>query len=188
MVSPRYIVWDWHGVLGTKGFWYHAAGVNPDVRKFVQYAFDAKRINSWMRGELTFEAIVAQSGATSSPGQLRGLLAQDLQRGGAVNVALQSVIAQIYPMARHVLVTDNMDIFSEYAHESEYLKHTFTYIFNSSDVGRMKADTAGLFEYALQGLGLESYDGCLLLDDSPASCQRFEILGGKSICVKGEIS
>jgi hypothetical protein len=73
-----------------------------------------------------------------------------------------------------------MDIFNEITVPEKQLDKAFPVIMNSYDYKIMKQDENGrLFDIALQGLGLSSYEGVLLIDDSPPYCDIFRGKGGE---------
>lgn len=185
LASPDYIFWDWHGVLGYRGFWHKSSKTNPEIANFTNYAFAThERVESWMRGTTTFKFLLAASGAEMSLEELLHTFLQDIMDADAVNITLLNTVQQLYPLAKHYLVTDNMDIFNDYLARCQGMSDRFSAIFNSTDYGVLKSDVPGLFHIVQQKLGLSTYESCLLIDDSPINCQRFESLGGSSINVR----
>jgi FMN phosphatase YigB (HAD superfamily) len=77
------------------------------------------------------------------------------------------------------LVTNNMDIFNEITIPEKGLADVFPVIVNSFDDKRMKHDDNGkLFDIAMEKLGLDSYKGVCLVDDSLSNCALFSARGG----------
>jgi FMN phosphatase YigB (HAD superfamily) len=184
--TPKIVVWDWHGVLGVHGFWHKAAKENKEVARLAGYIFsDKERVYGWMRGEVSIQNLLTKTSAELSKEELAEHLLSDWGVSDAINTQLVSAVKSIYPNARHVIVTDNMDVFSDYAKKNTYIAQNFERIFNSYEYGVLKDDQNGLFESAMSELGLSSFEDCLLLDDSPTNCQRFESLGGKAILIDG---
>lgn len=181
----HHVFWDWHGVLGRKGFWHQSSKTDKELQKLVAYIFsDKARINDWMRGSLTIEDLIKSTNSSLTKEKLAEYLLKDWEETRAINIQLFSAVHGLYENAEHMIVTDNMDVFGDYAETNPFLKKNFSRIFNSSDHKILKDDTPGLFEFVKSELNLSSFDGCLLLDDSETNCQRFESLGGTAILVK----
>lgn len=184
-----YIVWDWHGVLGTKGFWYKASKSNPSVKQLASYIFsDKTRVNSWMRGERSVGELIIESGVNISEARLAKYLLEDWGETDAINTQLFDAIKGLFNNARHIIITDNMDVFDTYYQTNSFLLSNFEHVFNSSTYGTLKDDMPGLFELAQSKLKLDSFDGCLLLDDSKTNCNRFEQLGGRTVLIGSKYS
>lgn len=183
-INFTHVLWDWHGVLGLKGFWYTASKTDPEAAKLTSYIFDNEdNIKRWMRGDVTFEELVQESGSKVAASKLRKILEYELEQPGAINISLFSAVRGLYPRATHSLITDNADLFSDFAPSNYFLKDSFANIFNSADHGKLKEMSPGLFEHAQESLGLTSFDSCLLLDDNADNCNHFEQLGGKAILI-----
>ena len=180
-----HIFWDWHGVLGTKGFWYISAKQNPEIQKVADYIFaDPDQVKAWMRSETSLRALLQESRAAVSYETLVQKFAEDWSTMDAINVALIDVIKARFPTTPRSIITDNMEIFNQYTASNEFLQQNFQHIFNSGNSGVLKTDSPGLFEYVLEKLQLPSFHNTLFLDDSPANCARFEKLGGTAILVE----
>ena len=183
---PNIIFWDWHGVLGVHGFWHKSAKVNDEVAKLTSYVFSDKQlVNDWMRGTTSIEQLIDEAHANVSKSQLAELLDLDWAASAAINTQLVSAIKAVYPDSRHVIVTDNMDVFTDYYKQNTYIAQHFERVFNSTEYKVLKDDKPGLFERVLGELELESFEGCLLLDDSESNCERFRSLGGDAILIEG---
>ena len=179
--SIQYVFWDWYGVLGLKGLWHKSSKTNPEIARFVTYAFaDKNRFRRWMRGQLSIDTLVQESGARLHTTELVQYMAEDWESDDIFNTELYTNIRHRYPQADHYIITDNVDIFGEYARTNRLMAQYFKGIFNSADLGCLKSDSPGLFEAARQSLGLTTYQGCLLLDDRTVNCERFESLGGQT--------
>lgn len=188
-LSPNleYVFWDWHGVLGTKKFWHISSKVDPRIKKFADYAFASNdRIDRWMRNELRLPDLAAASGANISAAQLTAALRTDwANTRDVVNIKLFLSLKQQTPNAQHCIITDNMDIFESYLPSNTFVRENFVRVFNSAGVGRLKKDDPGLFDYVLDNLKLGTFKNTLLIDDSPANCQHFELMGGQTILHAG---
>lgn len=184
--TPTYsrIFWDWHGVLGTNGFWYKSVRQNPEIKKLTDYIFtNPDHVNSWMKNNLSLKQLLQQSKANITYKALLEAFDDDWSDDLMINTPLIEKIKQSSPDARHYIITDNMDVFSNYIHTNKLILNNFEAVFNSSDVGKLKSDTPGLFEHVLASLKMSSFSGTLFLDDSLDNCRRFEKLGGSAIQV-----
>src|SRR5688572_6591362 len=122
--SKKYkiIIWDWHKVLGMRGFWHRSVETDPAIGKAVGYLFGpGVDIDDWMRDTTNLDQLLPQSGLSVDKQQLLDALKADWGDAEIVNLALLSAIRQLYPTADHYIVTDNMDIFADYAKQNHYL-------------------------------------------------------------------
>ncbi|MEO6761107.1 MAG: hypothetical protein ABI220_01870 [Candidatus Saccharimonadales bacterium] len=182
--TVKRIFWDWDGVLGLKRFWYKSVRSDKTLKAFVEKLFsDSERTKEWMRGRVSLTKLIEMYKAPYSYDELSKLLISDWSNE-AINVSLFSAVRVMYPNVNHYIVTDNMTIFNNFVHQSRFIQDNFERVFNSSDYGSLKDDEISLFDYVLDNLKLESFHGSLLFDDSPASCKRFEQLGGRAIVME----
>jgi FMN phosphatase YigB (HAD superfamily) len=180
----KHIFWDWHGVLGTKGFWFKSAKEDPEIKVLTDYIFnDMERIRTWMRNDTTIHKLIVESGSNATFEQLMKAFYSDWSDADAINMQLFESIKASYPEARHSIITDNMDVFTLYVLQNKFINETFERVYNSCETGRLKADPESLFEDVLKDLRLPSFKGTLLLDDSLKNCQRFELLGGQAMLI-----
>ena len=140
-----------------------------------------KYCDRWMRGEFTWHqinAIIAE--ATGIPLKNLNELFITSVRQMKINPLLIHFAEKL--KKKHIktaLVTGNMDIFNEITVPEKQLDKTFSVIINSYDYRIMKQDENGrLFDIALNRLGLSSYEGVLLIDDSITYCDIFKEKGG----------
>jgi len=180
----EYIFWDWHGVLGNKGFWYSNKN-NEQIKKFTNFAFSSQyQIEKWMRNQVTLVQLIKLSGARITEHELTQQLMDELFKDHAINVKYFESIKNKYPTALHVLTTDNMDVFDTFLEQSDFIKQNFAATFNSCNFGSLKKDTPSLFNFAKDQLGIKNFAHTLLIDDSVDNCKSFIDLGGNAILFK----
>ncbi len=181
--SPDRIFWDWDGVLGLRRFWYKTGLDDEKLLSFKDFLFaDKERTQEWMRGKTSIGQLAREHGADFTRVELGRLLVRDWSQD-AVNESLFEKVSARHPAAKHYIVTDNMDVFNDFVQSSTFVQYNFERVFNSADYGLLKDDEPGLYETVLGKLGMQSFGGCLVLDDSETNCRRFEQLGGRAILV-----
>ncbi len=86
-----------------------------------------------------------------------------------------------------IIATVNVDVFDTHIvpHHTEVFDK-FKKIINSYDTWYTKKDDHGLFFSPTLEELWKTFQESILIDDSSPNCERFEILGWKSYCVKGE--
>lgn len=179
-----YIFWDWDGTLCLQHyFWPHSIKADPEVRKLQAIWKRAEKSHRWMLGHESLEYLRQKFDCSLAYAELADRLSDEWPDETTINKPLFSSISQIFPHAKHVIVTDNMDIFNEYAKRSKFLQSNIDAIFNSCDYHAMKAMSPSLFEFVQKELKLTNFNECLLLDDSADACDTFLNLGGNSIHV-----
>lgn len=182
--SPERIFWDWDGVLGLRRFWYKTGLDDAKLLSLKNFLFvDKERTREWMRGKKSAEQLAQECSTDFTRAELGRLLVQDWKED-AINEVFFKQVSNRYPAAKHYIVTDNMDVFNDFAQSNVFVRNNFLRVFNSSDYGVMKDDEPSLYEAVLRELSMQSFAGCLALDDSATNCQRFEELGGNAILVQ----
>jgi FMN phosphatase YigB (HAD superfamily) len=186
MPPVRAVLFDFDGVLCTDRFYSTLSGVYPETLLFVRdniFGGLDKYADRWMRGQLSYQQINKLiSEATRIP--LDGLA--EMFVSGVRAMTLNSRLLEVAMSLKQsgvqtAIVTNNMDIFSQVTVPEKHLAAVFPVIVNSSDHGLMKHDQDGkLFDIALGKLGLNSYDGVWLIDDSDTACSVFERKGGRA--------
>jgi FMN phosphatase YigB (HAD superfamily) len=168
------VFFDFDGVLCTDKFYSTLVPDYPKVFSWVgEHIFGGEKYcDRWMRGEFTYRQInKITSDAT-------GIFYEQLNKKLLTSVRRMKV----NPSLMHIktaLVTNNMDVFNEITISEKRLDNTFPVIVNSYDYKIMKQDENGrLFDIALSRLGLSSYEGVLLIDDSMTYCNIFKEKGG----------
>ena len=144
---------------------------------------------SWMRGKYSYQEINGViSDATGVPFSKVTELFKTGVRQMRINPALiQFALSLKRRGIRIALVTNNMDIFNEITIPEKNLADVFPVIINSFDYKLMKQDENGkLFDIALVKLGLDSYQGVYLIDDSPTYCTIFTAKGGNAYQYSGQ--
>jgi FMN phosphatase YigB (HAD superfamily) len=177
------VFFDFDGVLCTDRFYSTLKPDYPHVLDFIgEHIFGGEKYaDRWMRGEYNYRQInkIISDATGISYEKLKELLITSVCRM-AVNPALVQ-FAEILKQ-KHIktaLVTNNMDVFNEITISEKRLDNTFPVIVNSYDYKIMKQDENGrLFDIALRKLGLSSYEGVLLIDDSVTCCDIFREKGG----------
>jgi FMN phosphatase YigB (HAD superfamily) len=178
------VFFDFDGVLCTDRFFAALKPDYPDVQEWIsQHIFGGEKYGDrWMRGELNYRQInrIIAEATGISPELLDKLLISGVGRM-KVNAALIQFAENLKQNDIKVaLVTNNMDVFSEIIVPVKKLDKTFSIIVNSFEYGLMKQDKNGrLFDIALNWLGLNSFDGVLLIDDTPVYCDIFKAKGGQ---------
>lgn len=178
------IFWDWDGVLGTKKFWHKSVQRDAVLADFAATLFaDKELVRRWMRGE-SLEVLLHEDDMPYATKQLREMVKNDWQGTEAINVSLFSAIAGLYPGAKQYIVTDNMDIATDFFNTNEFVKDNFAKVFSSSDYGVLKNDSPSLYEKVLAELDMASFADCLCFDDSETNCRAFRRLGGEAVLVQ----
>jgi len=135
-----------------------------------------------MRGELNWHDInrIISDATAISPVLLDELFLASV-RSMKVNPALIQIAEALKQKGFAIaLVTSNMDIFNEIPVPEKHLDKNFLVIVNSYDYKMMKHDENGLlFDIALRMLGLHSFEGVLLVDDTKIYCDIFKKKGGE---------
>ena len=184
MSSITAVFFDFDGVLCTDRFFTALAPDYPHVQEWIsRHVFGGEKYcDRWMRGELSYRhvnRIIAEATGISSE-LLDKLLVAGVCRMKVNNALIQFAEKLKQNNIKVALVTNNMDVFSEITVPAKQLDKTFPIIINSFEYGLMKQDKNGkLFDIALNWLGLYSYDGVLLVDDTPAYCEIFKSKGGQ---------
>jgi FMN phosphatase YigB (HAD superfamily) len=180
------VFFDFDGVLCHDRYYTTLQPDYPHVMKFVNEAIfggEQKYADRWMRGEFTYQQInriIADS--TGIPfGQLNELFLASVRQMRLNPTLLQFAENLKQRGAAIALVTGNMDVFNEVTVPEKGLDKLFPVIVNSFDHRLMKQDENGrLFDVALGKLGLASYQGTWLIDDSLLACAIFEAKGGRA--------
>jgi FMN phosphatase YigB (HAD superfamily) len=186
MSSLSTVFFDFDGVLCKDRFYTTLQPDYPHVMRFVNEAIfggEQKYADRWMRGEFTYQEInrlIADS--TGIPfGQLSELFLASVRQMRLNQAIIQFAEKLKQRGAGIAMVTNNMDIFNEVTVPEKGLDKVFPVIVNSFDHRIMKHDENGrLFDLALGKLGLASYQGAWLIDDSPLACATFETKGGRA--------
>jgi FMN phosphatase YigB (HAD superfamily) len=183
MSAVSAVFFDFDGVLCTDRFYSALMPDYPHVLDFIgENVFSGEKYaDRWMRGEFTYRqinGIIAE--ATKFPLEQLNELFITSVRQMKINPVVINIAEKL--KKNHIktaIVTGNMDIFNEITVPEKQLDKTFPVIINSYDYRILKQDENGrLFDIALDKLGLESYEGVLLIDDSAGYCDIFKEKGG----------
>jgi FMN phosphatase YigB (HAD superfamily) len=178
------VFFDFDGVLCTDRFYSTLIPAYPHIVDWIgNHIFSGEKYcDRWMRGEFTYRRInQIISNATGIPLETLNDLFVASVRQMTINSALIKLAEKL--KGKHIktaLVTNNMDVFNEITIPEKELDKTFPVIVNSYNFKMMKQDENGrLFDIALNRLGLSSYEGVLLIDDSIGCCAIFKQKGGE---------
>jgi FMN phosphatase YigB (HAD superfamily) len=191
MPRLRGVLFDFDGVLCTDRFYSTLSGAYPEALLFIRdniFGGLDKYADRWMRGELSCQQINKLiSEATNIPLDRLVELFVSSVRAMTLNSRLLEVAMSLKQSGvKTAIVTNNMDIFNQVTVPEKHLAAVFPVIVNSHDHGIMKHDKDGkLFDIALGELGLNSYDGVWLIDDSETACSVFETKGGRALRYAG---
>jgi FMN phosphatase YigB (HAD superfamily) len=178
------VFFDFDGVLCTDWFYTTLEPDFPSAIRFIDETIFNGADNyadRWMRGEFTYNDINRLiSEATGVPfDRLTDLFIESVRRMRVNSTLTQYALSLKQKGIKIALVTNNMDIFNEITIPEKGLTVVFPVIVNSFDYKRMKHDDNGkLFDIALEKLGLDSYKGVCLVDDSLSNCALFSARGG----------
>jgi FMN phosphatase YigB (HAD superfamily) len=179
------VFFDFDGVLCTDRFYTTLLPDYPQVVDWISaHVFSGEKYcDNWMRGELNWHDInnIIARATTVSPRLLDERLLSSVRKMTVNPALMQFAEALKQKGVKVALVTSNMDVFNEITVPEKHLDETFPVIANSYDYKLMKHDENGrLFDIALRRLGLRSYEGVLLIDDSPICCDIFIEKGGEA--------
>ncbi|MDR3125923.1 MAG: hypothetical protein LBU20_02545 [Candidatus Nomurabacteria bacterium] len=178
MRDYKFVFWDWYGVICHTGMW---SCNNEDINNYKTYIKELFQNRTlllrWMRGTESTHALLSNKYGKMTASKLLELAFEGWDE--ILDFALVDKIQKRSKHVKHVIITDNFDIFDDFITSCK-IKNRFYSVFNSATYGKLKLDKPSLFEIAMQSLGLKSFSNCLLLDDSLENCSKFEELGGCS--------
>jgi FMN phosphatase YigB (HAD superfamily) len=192
MKNPTAVFFDFDGVLCTDRFYTVLVQIYPMALSFINdkiFGGPQKYADSWMRGKFSYQEINALiSEATGIPfSKVTELFITGIRQMRINHALIQFALSLKRRGIRIALVTNNMDIFDEITIPEKNLDDIFPVIINSFDYKLMKQDENGkLFDIALGKLGLDSYLGVYLVDDSPTYCTIFAAKGGNAYQYSGQ--
>jgi FMN phosphatase YigB (HAD superfamily) len=184
MQQLRAVLFDFDGVLCTDHFYTTLKQKYPQVIKFINeniFSGPQHYADRWMKGEFSYHQINKLiSDTTGIPFEELTELFKTSVRQMKISPALIQLALLLKKRGTKIaLVTGNMDIFNEITIPEKHLADIFSVIVNSCDYKMGKYDDNGkLFDIALEKLGLSSFQGVLLVDDSLTSCTIFTAKGG----------
>ena len=178
------VFFDFDGVLCTDRFYATLEPEYPNVTEWInRHVFGGESyFVRWMRGEFThrqINAIIAEKTGLEFD-KLNELFIRSVRQMKINAAVIEFAKALQQKNVKTALVTGNMDIFNEITVPEKQLDKIFPVIVNSYDYKLLKIDDNGrLFDIALKKLGLASYEGVSLIDDSFTHCQIFHEKGGE---------
>ena len=178
------VFFDFDGVLCTDRFYSTLEQEYPLELDWIgNHIFSGEKYcDEWMRGELNWHDInkIICDATAMPPGLLDELFLTSVRRMTVNPILIQYAEALKQKGIKIALATSNMDIFNEITVPEKHLDNTFPVIVNSYDYKLMKHDENGrLFDIALRRLGLHSYEGVLLIDDTLTYGNIFKEKGGE---------
>jgi FMN phosphatase YigB (HAD superfamily) len=184
--KPSAVFFDFDGVLCTDYFYTTLEQDYPEVRRYINaniFGGPGKYPERWMRAELTYRDInkIISDATGITFERLTGLFKESVRLMRINPTLIQFALELKRAGIKTALVTGNMDIFNEITVPEKKLAEVFPVIINSFDYRMMKRDENGkLFDIALKKLGLDSYQGTWIIDDSPDICALFTAKGGRA--------
>lgn len=179
---------DWDGTLSNGRFWESFQQTQPSSYNQIQqqlFINNSPLVDAWMRGEKSSEdicrCISERTGITydvlfteliSSCEQIR------------FNTELRNIIHSLKKRFRIVLTTDNMDCFTRFTVPVYDLHQLFDDCLISSEIGRLKRDENGQTYLSYTQDNGSDFANTICIDDSRATCELFESLGGRAIKTK----
>lgn len=171
------VFFDFDGVICHDLFYTTLKKDYADVYTFIQEeVFSTSLVDKWMRNEKTssdINKLIAQE--TRIDFNTLDFLFRESVKQMKFDQKVINFISSL--SCKKALVTDNMDIFNEIT--KKRLEYLFPTIIVSCDYGTLKKE--GLFDIALEEMGLSSYNDTLLFDDSKEVISAFK---GKGILFK----
>lgn len=183
MKKIKSVFWDFHGVWSKEFFYKSISKENPEVGEFIQKNIfrptGIERGNKWMRGDLTMNDI------NEFIAKEMNIDLATLTEKFLADVRQMEIETRHIPIVRRLkqqgikvgMITDNMEVLDTITRPRLKLDELFDGVFNSFSQKMLKSE--GLFEVALQNLGVE-FSTALMIDDSMAARKEFERLGGQT--------
>jgi FMN phosphatase YigB (HAD superfamily) len=172
---PQVLFLDWDGTLCTSRFWHHWINDDPENYDKIQTEFFARddgMLDSWMRGNLTAEAVVNKISIRTAIDY--GYLIKGLEISCKTMTFGHTESLDIIKQKRSqgikvVIATDNMDTFMRWTVPSMHLQDHFDDILCSYELGALKTDFSSegislFFDRYLQRNNLDPNDA-ILIDD-----------------------
>lgn len=179
----EHVLWDWHGVLGVERLWQRPTEHRELVSAFQEQAFtDPARVRAWMRGSTSSEQLLREFGLPLTRGELAAQIYAGWPGQSWINAPLYYGVSGIMPTRMHSIMTDNVDVFSDYLTSDSWIRENFVNVINSADHGCLKSDSQSLLHVSEQLTGI-ALEATLLIDDSRVNCDRMIELGGHALQV-----
>lgn len=140
----------------------------------------------WMRGKTTWRDVHRKASVATGfdVGKLDSALKESVEKMAICPELTQWAVDLQKDGTKIAVVTNNIDIFSEFVVPIHGFEKLFDVIINSADYGLMKNDENGkLLDIALEKLGCP-IESALMIDDSQNTINLFESKGGHGHCYK----
>lgn len=180
----RCVLWDWDGTLCLQSyFWPESRLFDPEIKKLGAIWKRPEASAGWLIGKENLTTLSQDFGCNLTYAELVNRLIKEWPDERTINKPLFSTVKRLFPEALHIIVTNNMDIFNDWAMTSQFIGENIDKIYNSFDYKTLKEDNPGLFVILKEDLGLSDFSQTILIDDNIKPCTRFSELGGQSILV-----
>jgi FMN phosphatase YigB (HAD superfamily) len=181
---------DFYKTLNHEKYWH---SLPPELWEKLQKSFfDEDRnkravVKDWMIGKYTsreVNEIVSKN--LGVPFDYLWKIFVDDCKTMSISIKTLEKIAKLRDKFTVILMTGNMDSFSEFTAPALHLEKYFDYISNSFHEGKQKDDNGGeiFSEYAKKFNS--SVQDSFLIDDTESVCKIFELLGGTAYKVDKE--
>lgn len=175
------VVIDWFGVLSPNFYWCRQSKQSKELKTWCDMVFNSPELlNDLMRGKHTITEL-SQMGVPIKEAFIVEMFMQDMECYRPDFQLLASIQA-IFPNAKKVLASDNFSLFDHIVDEYQLEKH-FDRLFLSHKFGSLKNDTESLFENILKEYSINTFENCILIDDSQANCAKFRSKSGRTVLV-----
>lgn len=191
MNSIRTIFFDFDGVLGSGHFYTGKFKKEyPDVHQWIQENIfgNEKIFLGWLRGRISYlevDRIISNENSINQDIVDRALI-DSAKDNKLINEDVKSIIVELRDKEYKLgLISDNVDVFSEFTVTAHELNKIFDVVVNSADYGALKEDENGkLFKIALNLIGEDDISRSLLIDDGEKNIETYIALGGQGYFYK----
>lgn len=187
--TPKAIFIDWNKTLSNSLFWEHLQDTNHPNNKHLEaieksmFQNNRHLINSWMRGEHTFEDVTKILSEDSGVNQeiILNELAESCRQMKYVSEEIPELINKIKDKGiKVVIATDNMDTFERFTIPAMKLEELFDDFLISHSLKLLKGDlqenSIPFFDEYLNKHNL-TYQDTVLLDDCIDDTGTYDKLG-----------
>ena len=179
MVLKPILFVDFDRTICFDKYWRSLPPAQFEIVQQLLFGEDKTLLNEWMRGLYTAEEInkVVAEKIDVPFEELWRLFVKDCQTMQASSEVLKK-LQELRSTYIVVLITGNMDSFTRFTVPALKLGAIFDHINNSFFDKRFKNDNEGAIFVEYAKILNVPFSGCVLLDDSAATCKIFETLGG----------
>ena len=180
--SIRCFVFDFGMTLSSDLYFKVAPEGCPQWQEIVEkLLFEEEEIDLWMEGQMSwreFAALVVEKTGLDEE------IVEDHLKKGLRGLSLNEEVANLARVQREngnatVLVTGNIDLFTEIVVPDLELRRMFDVIVNSADYREGRKEILWPIAFDLLDTAV-TYDQCLLIEDSPKNVELFRRLGGRA--------